>query len=230
MEGGEVESRRLTDFCRFVVSQLPPPPSRILEVGCGTGELALALARAGYAVRAIDPEAPEGVIFRRATLEEFVDDAEFEAVIASVSLHHVSAVGEAFDKIVSLLAPGGLLILAEFAKERFSGRTAEWYFHQRRALAAVGLAEAPQEEDFAAWLSGWELEHADIHPFAELRGELDVRFAERHFGWTPYLFDYWLDDALEPLERDLIERGAIDATGVRWVGERIRTSGGLVTR
>jgi 2-polyprenyl-3-methyl-5-hydroxy-6-metoxy-1,4-benzoquinol methylase len=43
---------------RFVLDHLPAPPSRVLEVGCGSGELALHLAAADYEVVAIDPEAP----------------------------------------------------------------------------------------------------------------------------------------------------------------------------
>ena len=44
----------------FVLDQVGLPPDRVLEVGCGEGELAHALARAGYSVTAIDPQAPEG--------------------------------------------------------------------------------------------------------------------------------------------------------------------------
>jgi SAM-dependent methyltransferase len=53
----------------FVLGQIGDSPTRVLEVGCGEGELALALARAGHSVTAIDPRAPEGPIFRRARIE-----------------------------------------------------------------------------------------------------------------------------------------------------------------
>jgi ubiquinone/menaquinone biosynthesis C-methylase UbiE len=39
---------------RFYLA-LPQPASRIVDVGCGTGELALALAEAGHEVTAVDP-------------------------------------------------------------------------------------------------------------------------------------------------------------------------------
>jgi ubiquinone/menaquinone biosynthesis C-methylase UbiE len=220
MDGAELQSKRLASLYEFALLHLPEPPARVLEVGCGNGELALALARIGYSVTAIDPEAPEGAIFRRTRLEDFFGEGGFDAVVASVSLHHVDAVDAALDKIVSVLLPGGLLVLEEFAKERFVGPTARWYYHQRQALAAVGIDEAEVSDDFSTWLSEWEHEHDDIHLFAELKQEIDIRFAERFFGWTPYLFDYRLNDALEPLERELIESGAIDATGFRYVGEQ----------
>ena len=221
MDGAEPPSRlRLAALFEFLLAELPPPPARVLEIGSGAGELAGALAGAGYAVTAIDPKAPEGPIFRRTTLEDFADDGAFDAVAASVSLHHVEDVGAAVAKITGLLRPRGLLVLEEFAKERFTGATARWYYHQRRALAALGLDEAPVPDDFETWQRRWAEEHADIHPFAELRRHVDAGFGERSVAWGPYLFDYRLSDALEPLERELVEAGALAATGVRYVGER----------
>jgi len=213
MSGEELPSRRLEAFYRFALSQLPPPPARVLEIGCGGGELALALARTGYSMTAIDPQAPDGAIFRRVTLEDFVDDDGFDEVIASVSLHHVHDLGAGFDRIAALLRPGGLLILEEFAKERLRGPTGKWYYDERRRL------DATLPDDFETWLRGWDERH-HIHPWTELRRALDERFEERYFARGPYLYDFRLDDALEPVERGLIESGAIDATGVRYVGER----------
>jgi SAM-dependent methyltransferase len=217
-EAPELESKRLAALYAFLRSWLPAPPTRVLEVGCGRGDLARALAAGGYAVTAIDPEAPDGPIFQRTRLEDFRPGDEFDAVVGSVSLHHVDDLGAALDRIVGLLRPGGLLILDEFAKERFSGATRRWYYHQRRARAVIDRDDHPVPDDFQTWEREWEQKHAEIHPHAEMRPEIDRRFSERFFAWGPYLFSYWLDDALEPLERKLIETGAIEATGFRYVG------------
>src|SRR5919197_4338609 len=99
----------------FVHAHLPSPPARVLEVGCGRGDLARALARAGHRVVAIDPHAPPGELFRTTTLEDFADPDPFDAVVASRSLHHVADLPAALDKIARLLRLHGRLILNEHA-------------------------------------------------------------------------------------------------------------------
>src|SRR5918995_1948005 len=111
-------SSRVTssDLTQFVLSQLPPTSARVLEVGCGAGDLARDLSAEGYHVLAIDPDAPEGPIFRRTTIEVLDDPGPFDAVVASLSLHHVEDLGGVLDKLVRLLE--GPLILNEHAWDR----------------------------------------------------------------------------------------------------------------
>ncbi len=204
----------LTDF---VLAHLPRPPARVLEVGCGRGDLARALAAAGHAVTAIDPDAPAGPLFRPVTLEDFAERGPFDAAVASRSLHHVPDLAAALEKIATLLRPGGVLVLNDFAKERLEGSTAEWYYGRRRALAAAGGKEAPHT--FHECLHE---EHADIHAYGEMRRELDRRFAERFFAWVPYLHGELGSVVSQELERSLVEAGAIQAAGFRYVGETAR--------
>jgi len=213
-------TKRASAFFEFLNAQLPAPPLRVLEVGCGRGELAHALAERGFEVTAIDPSAPEGPIFQRVGLEDFSDPRGFDAVVASVSVHHIEDLAGALDKIASFLPSGGVLVLEEFAKERLAGATARWYYHQRRALAEAGR-EDTVPDDYPEWERQSKADRADIHPVSEIRAELERRFAERFFEWTPYLYSHRLDDAVEPLERHLIAEGAIDATGLWYVGERL---------
>jgi SAM-dependent methyltransferase len=200
----------------FVLSWLPPASVRVLEIGCGGGELARALARGGYDVLAIDPEAPEGAIFRRVAFEEFAEDGRFAAVVASRSLHHLEDLPAALDKVARLLAPGGVLVLNEFAWDRLDERTAGWYYGQRLALAAA--RGGPAHRSLAACEDAWRNDHAGVHTYAEMRRELDGRFDEHFFSWEPYLYVELDGVATEALERTLIDAGAIQATGFRYVG------------
>ncbi len=94
----------------FVLGWIGDPPAKVLEVGCGKGELARALARAGHSVIAIDPrapeQAPEGPVFRRERIEEFCELGPFDHVVASLSLHHVEDLGMALGKVADLLRAG----------------------------------------------------------------------------------------------------------------------------
>jgi len=53
-----------------------------------------------------------------------------------------------------------------------------------------------------------------------MRRELDRRFTERFFAWTPYLHEYPGGITSEPHERRLIEAGAIRPVGFRYIGQR----------
>lgn len=52
----------------FFVDQCPSEPARILDIGCGTGELAIDLVKRGHEVVAIDPE-PAMITYARGKLE-----------------------------------------------------------------------------------------------------------------------------------------------------------------
>jgi ubiquinone/menaquinone biosynthesis C-methylase UbiE len=205
---------------QFLRRFLPRPPARILEVGCGDGRLARTLSRQGYQVVAIDPVAPRGKIFRRIRIEEFEDDRPFDAVVSITALHHVANLQGALERIHRSLQRKGVLVLEEFAYERvLHSGTAKWYFHQRQAAVAVGLHRHGRlRQTFAAWRKTWTREHRDLHGFKELSAALRQRFSRRFFEWTPYLYDYHLDESLKPVEEKLIASRKILATGFRWVG------------
>jgi 2-polyprenyl-3-methyl-5-hydroxy-6-metoxy-1,4-benzoquinol methylase len=183
----------------FVLAELPPPPARVLEVGCGQGELAEALAAAGYNVLAIDPEAPSGRIFRRTTIEELEEPGPFDAVAASRSMHHVEDLGHALDKVAALLRPGGAVILDEFAWDRLDARSA----------AEVGID--PDE---------WREEHETLHTAGAMLRALAKRFEERSLSWEPYLHREARQAVDEHAERRLIDSGRLAPIGFRYVGVR----------
>jgi SAM-dependent methyltransferase len=212
---------RLRSFHAFLGESLPVPPARVLEIGCGDGAIAIALAGDGYDVTAIDPHAPDGAMFHRVRLEEYNAEAgSFDAVVASVALHHLPDLDAGVATIERLLVPGGRLALAEFAKERIAGATARWYHGQRVALAAAGDEDAVIDADFETWHRQWTQDRAEIHPASDLLDVLARRFVELQLEWVPYLHSYRLDDSLEPVERAAIDSGEIEAVGLRYLGER----------
>jgi hypothetical protein len=204
------------DFTEFALSQLPGPPRRVLEVGCGyQGGVAPSLAAAGYDVLAIDPDAPEGPLYRPIALEELDDPGPFDAVVAGRVLHHVHPLGAALDKLAGL-AP--LLVLDEFAWNHMDEPTIDWYESQHRLLVAAGR-DPTGPSDLAEWRS----RHTDLHPYETLRRELDARYEQRHFEWRPYFYRWLGGPASESLEQGLIDADAIRPIGFRYAGVRRET-------
>lgn len=199
------------EFTEFVLSQLPPAPARVLEVGCGeAGGLVEPLVDAGYDVLGVDPHAPEGERFRRLRFEELDDGERYDAVVAARMLHHVNPLGEGLDRLARL-AP--LVLVDEFAHELIDEPTRDWYESQYRLLRAAGVEPVGPDD-----LGEWRWRHPDLHPSSLLLDELAARFEERHCERRPYLYR-WLDGpASEALEETLIAAGAISAVGLRYAG------------
>jgi uncharacterized UPF0146 family protein len=204
------------DFTEFALSQLPEPPGRVLEVGCGyEGGIAPALAAAGYDVLAIDPHAPEGPLYRRMTLEELDEPGPFDAVVAGRVLHHVDPLAGALDKLVELAAA---LIVDEFAWNHMDEPTVDWYESQHRVLVAAG-----HEPKGPPILAEWRAGHSDLHTYETLSAEIEARYETRHFEWRPYLYRWLGGPATESLEAGLISAGAIRPIGFRYAGVRRET-------
>lgn len=217
----------LTATWPFVRQQLPEPPATVVELGCGEagGHLA-ALLDAGYDALGVDPEAPGRPEYRRIAFEDHVPDAPLDAVIASLSLHHVPDPATVLDHVRELLAPGGTLIVIEWISECFDEATAKWCFrHEVRDPTQPGawLAElrGGWTESALSWnvfCQGW-LQHHGLHSASTIRRALDTRFVTTHDSNGPYYFPELLDtDAT--LEQAAIDAGAIRAGCLRYAGLR----------
>jgi len=212
----------------FVHGQLPPPPARVIELGCGpAGGHVPALIRAGYDATGVDPEAPEGPAYVRATFEEYRPEGPADAVVASVSLHHVADPAIVVDRIAELLAPDGVLVVVEWISEDFDEGTARWCFrHQLRDEAEPGAWLGGMYTGWAASGLGWDaffqawLDEHGLHSAGAIRRALDARFAVTHLSTGPYYFPD-LPDADVAAEQAAIDAGQISAGCLRYAG-RVR--------
>ena len=121
----------------------PAPGERILDVGCGTGQLTWEIARAGARVVGIDSSAAMIEEARRnfPALEFVLSDVrsmpfenEFEAVFSNAALHWVRDAERAAAAIARALRPGGRFV-AEFGGQ---GNVAALLDAAYAALADLG--------------------------------------------------------------------------------------------
>jgi SAM-dependent methyltransferase len=198
------------DLLAFVRSSLPEPPARVLEIGAGEGELAVALEACGYEVTAIDPAAePDGPVHPLALIEA---DGRFDAAVAVVSLHHVDPLEASCAHLASLLAPGAVLVMDEIDSQRFDTTAAAWWLGQRRALGSP-------EQDLEPSKMVDDLRH-HIHSVSRITESLAPHFTLGAPVRGPYLHRWNLRPTLYGPEVDLIAAGLLPAVGWRQVAVR----------
>jgi SAM-dependent methyltransferase len=100
-----------------------PPGSRILEIGCGTGQLTAPIARRGYTITAVELGDDLARVARRnlapypntsvvtANFEIWTPRAPFDLVVAATSVHWINPVRRAALAAAALRSGGTLAIL-----------------------------------------------------------------------------------------------------------------------
>ena len=184
-----------------VVSDAVAPGSRVLDVGCGDGGLVERLAARGFDAVGVDPHAPRRPRLIQGCVEEVGPIGHFDVVCAVMTLHHVQ-LDPVLAAIARLLRAGGRLLAYEFAWEAYDGRAASWLARHDRSGADHSV-------------TGWRLEHADLHTGATLSSRIGDAFDLRHETPRPYLARMLGDHRLEAQEQALIDEGALPALG-RW--------------
>jgi SAM-dependent methyltransferase len=119
------------------------PAARVLEIGCGSGQASVPLARRGYRILCLEPSEPLAVIARRNlasypfaqvhtdTFEGWpLERGAFDLVVSATAFHWVEP-SIAYAKAAAVLRPGGALAL--------------WWSHHVRGAADAGFFDAVQE-------------------------------------------------------------------------------------
>jgi SAM-dependent methyltransferase len=220
--GGARSAARPESRLGGVGGRSPPTVARrVLEVGAGRGHLAKKLREAGYDVVAIDADrdrAGEGV--EVASFPEYETSARFDAVLFTRSLHHIHALDASVDKARSLLAPGGAIVVDDFAWEDVDLPTAAW------AYGSLAVADKEHWKDdgdpLAAWMKKYREHH--IHESRAIAAALEKRFSSVAAGRGSYFWRYLPDETPDVVaeivrhtESELGAGGAIRLIGARMV-------------
>jgi SAM-dependent methyltransferase len=222
------DAQWLNAVWRFVGAALPGAASAatVLEIGCGPlGGFVPMLRSAGYQATGIDPEAPEGPWYHRVEFERCELSEPAQVVVACTSLHHVADVGQVLDMVGAALAPGGMLVVVEWARERFDAATARWCFDRLpEPCGDPGWLQQRHDEWQASGLS-WDryclawAEDEGLHAGQEILRELDARFDRRSLVYGPYFFAD-LAGVSETEEQAAIDAGVIQANRISYVCRR----------
>jgi ubiquinone/menaquinone biosynthesis C-methylase UbiE len=133
----------------------------VLDVGCGTGRLAIALAERGARVWGIDPSeemlrqarsnAAGKASFKHATAEALpFKDGWFERAVLRLVVHLVDR-PRAFLEIARVLGPGGRVVIATFAPSSFERF---WVARVFPEVVEIDRRRFPDQDDFAQELGG----------------------------------------------------------------------------
>ena len=189
---------------------------RVLDIGCGTGRLALALAERGARVWGIDPS-EEMLTEARANVDGKValkhgraealpfKDVWFEAAVFRLVIHLVERRG-ALGEAARVLAPGGRVVLAPFSPDSLDRL---WVTRLFPAVAEIDRARFPGGRELGRELESAGFDNVRTRRVAQ-KGRLDradalARIRGRYISTLHLLGDEELAKGLERAERELPE-------------------------
>jgi demethylmenaquinone methyltransferase / 2-methoxy-6-polyprenyl-1,4-benzoquinol methylase len=140
---------------RRLVARLPPGGDRVLDLACGTGDVALAAAaaRPGARIFGTDFSLPmlrgakqkvarrtgSEILLQNGSAEELPFRGEcFDAVTIAFGIRNVVRREKALSEIRRVLKPGGSLLILDFSLPRNAAVRAVYGFYFRRLLPLVG--------------------------------------------------------------------------------------------
>ncbi len=179
------------------------PGSTVLDIGCGPGHVAGALAEAGAIVTGIDFSArmvevarrhyPEAA-FQEANAEQLpFGDASFEAVVSNFVVHHLARPDVVFREVCRVLNPGGRFAFVVFERPEAQSSIGAFF----EAVAAHHDSdELPQGPLFGAERSAY------VAPLNE-SGLSDLHFETHDILWR--------SDTVDPVLQAFLEWGNIAA-------------------
>ena len=183
--------RWLAATWKLVRQHLPAAPARVADVGCGSsGGFVPMLLESGYHAVGIDPQAPDGAHYLQVEFERADLPGPLDAVVASTSLHHVADPAEVVERMAAVLGRGGIVVVVEWASERFDEKTARWCF---KRLAEEGWLQELRDHwlasglDWPHYFRGW-LEREHLHSGETLVRVLDDHLERRLLARGPYFF------------------------------------------
>jgi SAM-dependent methyltransferase len=189
-----------------VVAAMLAGGSRILDLGCGDGGLVDRLTELGFDPIGVDPHAPAHPRLVQARIEDATGLGEFDAITATMSLHHAE-LPDVLQAINGHLRPDGRLFVSEFTWDAYDERAAAWVADHDRSDTDNSIA-------------GWQREHDGLHTWATVREALSNCFTPTLEVGRPYLARMLRRRDLEADEHALIDARLLPAIGIWYIANR----------
>lgn len=214
----------------FVRTAIPDDCRRLLEIGCGTGELAKVLQGDGFELVAIDSDL-EAVERARAKgvdarlLEWPARIApKFDSILFTRSLHHIHALERAIESAKAALNTGGRIIVEDFRAEGGSERSSDWFMGLVDELVEQGRLDRDSRAEALEQAAPSQADDHHLHSSTEIAealariGAVGDRDAAYYFRYLePLVAEPALARQLLEAELAAIDEGRIDALGKRFV-------------
>ncbi|MCS7227376.1 MAG: class I SAM-dependent methyltransferase [Endomicrobia bacterium] len=123
-----VENLKLSQqkYTEVLISKIPKNVKTILDVGCGTGEIAKILAKHNYEVECISPDIYQYEIFIQKNpnlkfylgkFEEVKFDKKYDLVLMAESCQYIK-LDKMFSQLNNILLPDGYLLVADYFRKK----------------------------------------------------------------------------------------------------------------
>jgi SAM-dependent methyltransferase len=187
----------------FLTSRLPVG-AKVLEVGCGEGQVACELLQRGYRVTGLDSDSEaiaraqaRGVRAVVASWPKFDSSGSFDAIAFTRSLHHINPLGQAIAHARELLNPNGFLLIEDFALDDVNEATVAWFVKVLRSTQGKALISPVVNQLVTELLSAtdvmqtWRRSRAhDLHSFTAMNEAIAAQFVVLETQSAPYFYRY----------------------------------------
>ncbi len=196
----DVPTRETLDF---LISRLPVG-AKVLEVGCGDGQIACELLQRGYRVTGLDSDSEaiaraqaHGVRAVVASWPKFDSGVSVDAVAFTRSLHHINPLRQAIVRARELLNPNGFLLIEDFALDDVNEATVAWFVKVLRSTQGKALINPVADQLATALLSATDIMQTwrgnrvhEVHSFKAMNEAIAAQFVVLETQSAPYFYRY----------------------------------------
>lgn len=199
----KVEEFKRLDFIVGEVQKNVAPGAKLLDIGCGNGNLSIVLGSLGYNVKGIDVDDTSvktanerntfpNVSFEVADANKFSMNDEFDLIVCTEVLEHLEVPGELVQSAYRILKPGGTMIVTVpngyGPRESLMTKPMQWMMRKGYSKTLVNIKKAFGYKHATEQSSNPDLTHLQFFTRRSLNSMMEkVGFKKMAFGKGDFL-------------------------------------------